>query len=166
MGAMLTPEDMQAAQPMASYQALAQRTAGEITPAIAALGLAGESGEDAYPLPEGWRWFHDTDGWGARTDDTIGAVWVDADGNVRVEVDASDLIAEAPQTVALAVILANMGRGSLESIETDRDDARRALCEQIEDYWNRPAADLARMLYPDANLYPDQDPPPPTPAKV
>ena len=132
MGAMLTPEDMQA----------------------------------AHPLPVGWYWAHDDEGWNAHETRGTRVVWVDADGNVRVEVDASDLIAEAPQTVALAVILANMGRGSLESIETDRDDARRALCEQIEDYWDRPAADLARMLYPDANLYPDQDPPPPTPAKV
>jgi NTP pyrophosphatase (non-canonical NTP hydrolase) len=36
-----------APQPMASYQALAQRTAGGITPAIAGLGLAGEAGEVA-----------------------------------------------------------------------------------------------------------------------
>ena len=125
-----------------------------------------EEMQDAYPLPEGWRWFHDIDGWGARTDDTIGAVWVDADGNVRVEVDASDLIAEAPQTVALAVILVSMGRGSLESIEKDRDDARRALCEQIADEYTAPVAEIARVLYPGANLYPDQDPPPPAPAKV
>ena len=41
------PQTQAAPQPMASYQALAQRTAGEITPAIAALGLAGESGEVA-----------------------------------------------------------------------------------------------------------------------
>ena len=125
-----------------------------------------EEMQDAYPLPEGWRWFHDTDGWGARTDDTIGAVWVDADGNVRVEVDASDLTAEAPQTVVLAVILANMGRGSLESIETDRDDARRAHCDLIADEYTATAVEAARDLYPGAGLYPDQDPPPPTPAKV
>ena len=41
------PQTQAAPQPMASYQALAQRTAGEITPAIAALGLAGEAGEVA-----------------------------------------------------------------------------------------------------------------------
>ena len=80
--------------------------------------LTPEEMQDAYPLPDGWYWAHDDEGWNAY--ETRGT---------RVD-------------IALAVILANMGRGSLESIETDRDDARRSYCEQIE------------------------DPPPPTPAKV
>ena len=123
-----------------------------------------EEMQAVHPLPVGWSWDHDDEGWLAEDDECDEAVWV-SDGQLR-SADSGGDTDSVPLDIALAVILANMGRGSLESIETDRDDARRALCEQIEDYWDRPAADLARMLYPDANLYPDQDPPPPTPAKV
>ena len=130
MGAMLTPEDMQA----------------------------------AHPLPDGWDWDHDDDGWLAEDDELDKAIWV-SDGQLWSG-DSGVHTDSVPLDIALAVILANMGRGSLESIEKDRDDARRAHCDLIDDEYTATAVEAARDLYPGAGLYPDQDPPPPAPAKV
>ena len=126
--------------------------------------LTPEEMQAVHPLPAGWSWDHDDEGWLAEDDECDEAVWV-SDGQLR-SADSGGDTDSVPLDIALAVILANMGRGSLESIEKDRDDARRSYCEQLEDYYSAPVAEIARMLYPGAGLYPDQDPPPPTPAKV
>ena len=129
--------------------------------------LTPEEMQAVHPLPAGWSWDHDDEGWLAEDDECDEAVWV-SDGQLR-SADSGGDTDSVPLDIALAVILANTGRGSLGSIEKDRDDARRSYCEQIADYYSdysAPVAEIARMLYPGANLYPDQDPPPPTTAKV
>ena len=120
-----------------------------------------------HDLSPPWTWQNYAGRWYAEGDGV--AVWVDTQGRVRInDVAASEDVAlpAPPREVLLAVILVSMGRGSLESIEKDRDDARRAHCDLIADEYTATAVEAARDLYPGAGLYPDQDPPPPTPAKV
>ena len=117
-----------------------------------------------HPLPDGWRWFHDEDGWNALEDDSSRTVYVDGCGLLYVDVaDAYDPRA-APQDVALSVLLVSMWRGSLASIEQERDDAMRAVCERA--CYGRPGhesagdydtpQDAARDIYPNADLHPPE----------
>jgi len=73
MGAMLTPEDMQA----------------------------------AHPLPEGWYWDFDGEGWNAHETRGTRVVWVDADDECVISSGDGGHTRYAPTAVVLAVVKAH-----------------------------------------------------------
>jgi len=75
--------------------------------------LTPEEMQAVRPLPAGWLWFHDDDGWLAESDECDKAVWV-SDGQLW-SADSDGDTDSTPLDIALAVILANKERGSLES---------------------------------------------------